>query len=349
MTAEPNSNPITTRAPGPTAAPTTIPRRATPRKRTLAGLIAAAAATAAIATRTPSDAPPAQADRPFADAWPGERIEERLRALNPDDALAHFRLAEDIAAIAETDNELRLVQQLFAVAGIIDRAQPEPVGLTRSVALALADLAPAPERLWLLAMARSLDDTSQPDHASTPSNANTPSDEPAARLAQALARARAGEGLRMRAALRPVETEDELRRAGLPETEIRETLSILEQVQQTPRCPVCNNARIVHRDDLSPVPSRNAGDDRPTHNLCERCGGHPGPPLDADATAALVRAEARLLSAEARSWGGQIAIDNAQPVRTLDPDALAPAFGLTPNARTYTFPPGSPFRGSWSR
>lgn len=59
----------------------------------------------------------------------------RLEELRPADPVAYFELAEEVADVAEADDEWRLAARLFGLAGALD---PERFG--RSACLALADL-----------------------------------------------------------------------------------------------------------------------------------------------------------------------------------------------------------------
>ncbi len=82
-----------------------------------------------------------------------EPYRRRLEALGGANAMAYFRLAEDISDAAETDARRDLARHLFALSGAID-----PHTLGRSACLALADLeTDRKDRLRLLALATLLD------------------------------------------------------------------------------------------------------------------------------------------------------------------------------------------------
>lgn len=86
-----------------------------------------------------------RAGRPDASDW-----RDRLEALRPDQPLAYFELAEEIADVASDREELALARRLFGLAGVLD-----PHRLGRSASLALAELettAHARQRLLALAM-----------------------------------------------------------------------------------------------------------------------------------------------------------------------------------------------------
>ena len=78
----------------------------------------------------------------------------RLHELNPDDPMAYFELAEEIADASTDDAQLDMARQLFALSGVLD-----PMRLGRSACLALADLeADEHARRRLLALAALLDE-----------------------------------------------------------------------------------------------------------------------------------------------------------------------------------------------
>lgn len=64
-----------------------------------------------------------------------ERWTQRLETLRPEDPLAYFELAEELADRADDEQSRTLVRHLFALAGALD-----PPHLGRSACLALADL-----------------------------------------------------------------------------------------------------------------------------------------------------------------------------------------------------------------
>jgi len=59
----------------------------------------------------------------------------RLETLNPDDPMAYFELAEEIADASTDDSQRALARRLFALSGVLD-----PPRLGRSACLALADI-----------------------------------------------------------------------------------------------------------------------------------------------------------------------------------------------------------------
>ncbi len=78
----------------------------------------------------------------------------RLETLNPDDPMAYFELAEEIADASDDTQHRGRARHLFALAGVLD-----PPRLGRSACLALADLEPDEHaKRRLLALAALLDE-----------------------------------------------------------------------------------------------------------------------------------------------------------------------------------------------
>ncbi len=78
----------------------------------------------------------------------------RLETLNPDDPMAYFELAEEIADASTDEPHRALARRLFALSGVLDRQR-----LGRSACLALADLeADEHTKRRLLALAALLDE-----------------------------------------------------------------------------------------------------------------------------------------------------------------------------------------------
>ncbi len=313
-------------------------------------VIAAAILSTAIGAAQPADQP--QQQQQASTAWPSlETLAERIAALGPtSEPLDYFRAAEDTAALIDSDAGITLARQLYAIAWETDRAAAQPADIGRSVALALAELAPDDDRGWLFAVA-----ASQPPARGAPDwTSPAPEDAPIAaslaladrdapaRLAEALARMRAGEGVRMRALLGRINTEATLRAAGVPASDRSFIIDLIQQVHDEPRCPVCRNERVVA---VGSGPNQR-------YELCPR-GGHPGPDLSLADTARVIRVEAVLLGANAQTWSGQAVIDDGRPLRSLDPRAVTLSTGVQPDARVYTLAEGSPLtaitNGSWNR
>lgn len=295
---------------------------------------------------SPTDAETNAAADARLDIYSTASVERRLAALDGDDPMRYFELAEDIAYNERGASAMTLARQLFVIAWEIDRARPprEQLGIGRSVCLALADLATAEERRFLLAMAASL--RNDPDAGAAWTSPGAGPDAPtlaidertAFQLSEALARFRAGEGRRLADILETLDAEAALRRIGLPERDVRSLLAAVQTVIDEPRCPRCKNDRVVRAGPEI---------DDQRYLICPECDGHSGPSLNADQLLLIMRAEALLLGVEAPAWSAHRVIDNAAPIRSLDPAALAETVGVNPDARTYRFQPGRPFDGQW--
>lgn len=276
-------------------------------------------------------------------SWPEESLEARLGALDGTDAMAYFVLGEDVAALGADEGSVRLARELFVIAWEVDREGGGGLGLGRSVALALAELAGPEDRGWLRALAASEGGVAGGVRASWASAVlmgedAVGGDDSARRLAEGLTRLRAGEGVRARAAVRPVSMEEVLRGAGLGGEDTAWVMERFEALFAEPRCPVCNNARVV----------QSGRGPEARYVLCSR-GGHPGPDVGGVGMLRLIRAEALLLGVEGRTWGGQFLVDRGAPVRTLDASSLAEVFGVDAGARVYEFEAGAVTRGRWRR
>lgn len=68
-------------------------------------------------------------------AFDADELTRRLERLRPEDPLAYFLLAEELADVADDEGARRLVHRLFALAGALDASH-----LGRSACLALADI-----------------------------------------------------------------------------------------------------------------------------------------------------------------------------------------------------------------
>jgi hypothetical protein len=328
----------------------------------LTSLLVTVAAIGAIAASFVALAQPASGTHPTAlgpdeisrvdsfDADPIPRLEARLHDLDGSDALAYFRLGEDLAYLTDDPRATTLAKQLFVIAWEVDRAQPDDgkLGLGRSVCLALADVSGPRERRYLLALADSLPGAGehavaawiaavQRDTRNAGGVQINPDDRRS--LVEAIARFRAGDGAEVINILEDLDATRVLRAAGLPADDAVTVVRSLRTIEAEPRCPRCRNSRLIRTGPDDDTGLR--------YELCPNCGGHPGPNLTDRQLAGLFRAEALLLRASATTWAGQRLIDGGSPIRTLDPAGLAASVGVSPNARRYVFDDGDVFRGTW--
>jgi hypothetical protein len=153
-------------------------------------MIAALARAAAIVllVTAPSATPPEPG------AWTA-----RLESLRPEEPMAYFELAEEIADVATSADDQALARRLFGLAGAL---APKPLG--RSSALALADLAEdeaARRRLLALALLLGGADMRPPAPAAAPLGIAAPP-EAAMALVEAFSAYRRGRGAQAQSALR---------------------------------------------------------------------------------------------------------------------------------------------------
>jgi hypothetical protein len=262
---------------------------------------------------------PQQAESPAPDVIPAE-IRARLPQLHPQDPLAYFLLAEEVAEEVEEPARLLLAQSLYALAFELDRKRGGSGSLAASAALGLAQVERLDrDRRWLIALAGAMDSRYLlPDWnvSAWPSV----SDDVAFKAATAIGLARAGEGREARRLLEQPGVIEVLRRyeRALAATGGAGAVWRLERyVEQWP-CRECGNARVVTRP----------GARGPEVRLCPTCQGNPGPRLSEEDLIAQLRFESALLSGIHRSWGAQFMADGGAPLRDPDPDELAATFGV---------------------
>jgi hypothetical protein len=226
-----------------------------------------------------------------------DRWRTRLESLRPEQPMAYFELAEEIAdAAAESDEADRdLARRLFALAGAL-----ESKSLGRSACLAMAELESDEQaRLRLLALAELLDAnrfTSLPDaqHAGAvrPAGRNIPALRAAT---EALSRYREGQGaLAITAARRPgVMPLLESGSAALPGGLAR----FMEDCK-------------VYRGQLKPT-------------------------LTNEDINAMLRLEAAWLAGDDRSWSSELFLTRGKPLIEVDPDRLEESLGVDASRSVY--------------
>lgn len=260
-----------------------------------------------------------------------EWITKRLVQLDPADPAGYFLLGEEVVGEMQSRAEEELAGQLFSMAYELDRADGSPSWIAPSSCLALASIArlESDER-WLRALASRLD----PDYA--PPNWRGPAGdggvaEAAFDAAVAVGEARSGNGVQARDLLERPGVRGLLLRYGrlLGFSAATGALWQIEQWASEWPCRECGNERVVFRPDTDP----------PSYRECYTCRGNPGPVLSDDQLVAQLRFESRLLHGISRSWGAQLAIDYAAPLREPSADELASIMGVDP---------GKPYwRGGW--
>ncbi|MCC6320517.1 MAG: hypothetical protein IT438_03670 [Phycisphaerales bacterium] len=256
---------------------------------------------------------------------------DRLAALSPDNPLAYFELAEEIAAAPIAIDDRDLARTLFVLAAVLAaepasagprKAETTPDWLASSACLALVSLAESePERRWLRAMAGSLTPEESRAAAQRASSASS-LDAPAQELAAALDSLRAGQGQRAAKLLERPGVSDLLDRYerlltsdGRPGGAAR----IRSLVSKFPYCRECRNERVTR--------------DREGTHLCSTCGGRPGPKVEGEELVGQLRLESLLVNGIQRSWAAQTIADGGAPLRELDMASLADAFGVDPARR----------------
>lgn len=276
-------------------------------------------------------------------------IGARLSALSPDDPMAYFTLGEDLGyAHDATPATHRLARELLLIAAAIDRERDTPMGLDRSAALALADIAGSEgERRWLRATAEALAIEREADGvppAWPVDTAAVGSDDLNLRVAETLARARANDGIRVQRELARSPVERTLQLAGVPADEARGIMGELRIVAGTRHCPGCRGDRAVRT---------RTGDGRLLLTPCPVCNGNPGAQLSEAEYLSHLRAEALVLRVTSDDWSTDLFLSDAQPLNDTGFEELLRRYRVDPGARVWEAEPGrgpsGEPRGRWIR
>ncbi len=249
-------------------------------------------------------------------------ITDRLTQLDPTDPAAYFLLGEEVAGEKHTKNEEKLANQLFSLAYELDRADGSPTWIAPSSCLALASLARLEsDGRWLRALASRLDPSYAPPRWRGATGDGAVG-ESAFNTAEAVGEARSGHGIQARQLLDKPGVRDLLLRYGklLGFSAATGALWQIDKWANEWPCRECGNERVVFRPDTDP----------PTYRECYTCRGNPGPELSNAQLVAQLRFESRLLHGISRSWGAQLAIDYAAPLREPDADELASVMRVDP-------------------
>lgn len=281
-----------------------------PTRRRLALLLAVVAPTVASAQeeRAPTPLP----------AW----VPPRLVALEPSRPLDYFLLGEEVASEAVTREEEELARRLFGLAFELDRVDGSHSWLAPSSCLALASLARLEsDKRWLRALAGRLDPVyGEPEWRDPAMRAGV--SDAAFDAAEAIGSVRSGDGIRARDLL----DQPGVRRLIEQYGQLLGFSSASGAVWQVDRwasswpCRECGNERVVFRPNTQP----------PSYRECYTCRGNPGPELSQAQLVAQLRFESHLLHGISRSWGAQLSLDYAAPLREPLADELATVLEIDP-------------------
>jgi hypothetical protein len=271
----------------------------------------------------------------------------RLEALSPQRPRDYFLLAEELAQEPHEREARQLARTLYALSFELARASGD-AALASSSALGLTELSQrSDQRRWLRAIASVAAPT--PVRAGVlsaggPADASALAAQQLARieradegaeqrvaldLVTAIGLARVGEGRRAAAFLARPGVRDLLRRyegvlneGGMADAEA----SVQGWIDRWPRCPTCDNRRILRRGDAG--------------RLCNECEGLPGPRLPIETLIAHYRAESMLLRGVQRSFAAQTLADRGEPLRDPEPARLCERLGIDPSLTVFR-------AGSW--
>jgi hypothetical protein len=297
-----------------------------------------------------------------------ERLGDRLESLDGTSAMAYFELAEEIAYEEQGARAVGIARQLYVLAYLVDRDSREPRGLGPSVCLGLADLAEShAERRWLFMLADALRGRAAQAGESVADEAQGDLEQ-TEQLIEAIGHFRAGRFRAVRDVLvrigvsisrsqgerakgnsamevAGVWTQRRLKLAGVEWSAADQLARALVDSAGVVPCKTCNGSRTVDRRDAEDGSVIGV-------DLCPTCRGMPAAlTIDESLDALALRAQAMLLEAQPTTWSAQHLIDpHGAPTRDLDPDELAPAYGVDPAARFWQ-PLGlssNPLEGTWA-
>jgi hypothetical protein len=248
---------------------------------------------------------------------------ELLEALRPDEPLAYFELAEELADEVRSPETLALVRTLYVLAFELSRGEGRESPLAASACLGLAELERLQaDRRWLRSLAGMQDARYASRDWNVPSSASS-TVEIAYRAATAMGLARAGESR---------QAQDQLGKPGviplmreyeraIGTTGLAGAISRLEKQLRAWPCPECQNRRFLSRQS----------DEGVQHRLCGTCRGDPGPALSNEEFIGQLAFESVLLNGVQRSWAAEIAVGQGAPLRDPDPAELAPTYRVDPS------------------
>jgi hypothetical protein len=249
-------------------------------------------------------------------------LEARLAVLHPEEPLAYFLLAEEIAYEAERDSDVDLAVRLFVLAMHLDAEDGEGTHLARSSCIALRDLTTDEDLHRLLAGLEAY--YANAPLAEIQQMATSPYDVGPAgswndveAALQALSEYRLGLGRSAAAMLRRPSVY-----AILKPYEV--ALGSLDEVitwcTRHPICRQCSNQRVL--------PQGRGGEDTVEPRLCPTCQGTPGPTLSADDLDDQLRLELALRQGRFGAWSVQLSVEGGTPLRPVDLQAVAELLGV---------------------
>lgn len=246
-------------------------------------------------------------------------LDDRLARLSPDDPMTYFDLAEELAYERPQGVTRELAQRLFVLSAAIDAGSSEPLGLTPSVCIALAELSTdAEERRWLKALGEATNGVDRrPLWRLRPEVQQT--DDTPEQFAKAMGLFRSGDGAMMRSMLRRVDGEALLRDAGM---EPDSAIAVSDEIERlTPLMRPSGPGR-----DGRVVRTVRSG--QQFVEIDPETGGNPGPDLSSTSYFNHLRAEVMLLGGKPETWSAQLVLERGRPFRDLDPDELSKHFGV---------------------
>lgn len=265
-------------------------------------------------------------------------LRARLEGLRPDDPMAYFELGEEVAYEMPFLAGTELARHLYVLSFELDRRGEHPRGIGGSVCLALAELSTdVSEQRWLRALAEALEGGTG-DVRWSVSLAVGGSDRGPLDLADAMARARAGDVRQLRTMLSRFDVATMLRDAGMKPEEARDFVGVLEREMARLRAhPPSREVRKTAEGEL-------------VVELEPTSGGNPGPSLSESEYLEQLRVEMMLLDGRPGTWAGQMLMGGDAPLRDIDPGELAPYFGVDAERPVFRAPVGTGWRdGVWVR
>ncbi|NEQ51159.1 MAG: hypothetical protein F6K11_13655 [Leptolyngbya sp. SIO3F4] len=255
------------------------------------------------------------------------RYEAKLEALAPSNPLGYFLLAEEVADVANKNDDIELARRLYVLAIVLSENKPQvdksagfPVTASASVGLASLEKIES-KKQWLFALAGRIDERYAARRWDV-TGSDLVADEASLLLSEAIGLTLSGDGSLARTRF------DDPRVSSLLEetsdgvngpTSRASATQILREADIWP-CPECSNARIVA--------DRSKGGS--ARRLCSTCRGNPGPVLDKQTFIDYLAFQSALLEGNQKSWSSELAVEGAAPLRDPDVSEIAPTMGVDP-------------------